>query len=120
MNPDRLKPHGNLEWRIEGVAQNFQRGVKSMTKPFPSGLPIALAGLYAAIVIFLLFVAMVTTDEFGFRFIPAIEATYPLSGVLYPSSNILVSIIVGGAVNTLLLFGLLKAAALLVLSRAPK
>ena len=91
-----------------------------MGKLFRNRLPFAVAGLYAAIVIFLLILAMVTTDEFGFRFIPAIEATYPLSGALYQNSNILVSIIVGGAVNTLLLFRLLKAAALLVSSRAPK
>jgi hypothetical protein len=94
--------------------------MKSMGMLFRNRLPFAAAGLYAAIVIFLLILAMVTTDEFGFRFIPAIEATYPLSGALYQNSNILVSIIVGGAVNTLLLFGLLKAAALLVSSRAPK
>jgi len=83
-------------------------------------IPLIGALVYASIVVFLFLLAIFTQDEFGFRFIPVIEATYPLSRVLYRSSNILISIIVGGAVNTLLLFGLLKGIASLVASRAAK
>jgi hypothetical protein len=76
-------------------------------------MPLILAGCYAAIVLCLLILALVTHDEFGFRFIPVLYATYPLSRLLYKSSNILYSIVIGGAINALLLFALLKGVAYL-------
>jgi hypothetical protein len=88
-----------------------------MAKLIRTRIPLIVALVYASIVVCLLLIAIFTRDEFGFRFIPAIAATYPLSRVLYESSDIYISIIVGGAVNTLLLFGLLKGAAFLVASR---
>ena len=83
-------------------------------------IPLIVALAYSAMVLCLLLLAVFTTDEFGFRFIPVIEATYPLSRVLYRSSNLFFSILVGAVANTLLLFGLLKASAWLIASRAPK
>ena len=91
-----------------------------MAKLARTRIPLIVALAYASMVVCLLLLAIFTQDEFGFRFIPVIEATYPLSRVLYRSSDIFFSIIVGGAVNTLLLFGLLKGAALVVASRAAK
>ena len=84
-----------------------------MAKVVRSRMPLILAGCYAAIVLCLLILALVTHDEFGFRFIPVLYATYPLSRLLYKSSNILYSIVIGGAINALLLFALLKGVAYL-------
>ncbi len=83
-------------------------------------IPLIVALAYASIVVCLFLLAMFTQDEFGFRFIPVITATYPLSRVLYRSSNIFFSIAVGGAVNTLVLYGLLKGTALLIASKSAK
>jgi hypothetical protein len=85
-----------------------------------SRFPLTVAIAYASIVVCLFLVAMFTQDEFGFRFIPVIKATYPLSRILYRSSDILFSIIVGGAANTLVLFGILKGTAFLMASKSAK
>jgi hypothetical protein len=75
---------------------------------------------YASIVACLFLLAIFTQDEFGFRFIPVIEATYPLSRVIYQSSDILLPILVGAVVNTLLLYGLLKGVVWLIASRTAR
>jgi hypothetical protein len=70
-----------------------------------------VAGSYAVIVLCLFILALVTRDEFGYRFIPVIYATWPLSFVLYKNSDIFFSILIGGGVNTVILFALLKGVA---------
>jgi hypothetical protein len=91
-----------------------------MAKLTRTRIPFIVALAYASIVACLFLLAIFTQDEFGFRFIPVIEATYPLSRVLYRNSDIFLSILVGGAVNTLLLYGFLKGTALLIASRVAK
>lgn len=91
-----------------------------MTDALRRRIPVIVAVAYAAIFLSLLTLAMVTTDEFGFRFIPVLWATYPLSRLLYRDSDILFSAIVGGVVNTILLFALLKGIAFLRASSATK
>jgi hypothetical protein len=91
-----------------------------MAKLTRSRIPLIVADVYASIVICLFLLADFSTDEFGYRFIPVFQATYPLSRILYRSANIFFPIFVGGAVNTLVLFGLLKGIALLMASRAAK
>jgi hypothetical protein len=91
-----------------------------MAKLTRTRIPLIVAAAYASMVLCLLLLAIFTQDEFGYRFIPAVVATSPLSRILYRSSNLLFSIILGGAVNTLLLLGLLKGIALLMASRAAK
>jgi hypothetical protein len=71
-------------------------------------IPLVVAASYASAVVFLLLVATFTTDEFGYRFIPVLTATFPLSLMIYGSTNIFLSVFAGGAVNTLLLFALME------------
>jgi hypothetical protein len=84
-----------------------------LAKAVRSRIPLILAGCYAALVLCLLILALVTHDEFGFRFIPVLYATYPLSRLFYTNSNILYSILIGGTINAILLFALLKGVAYL-------
>jgi hypothetical protein len=79
-----------------------------------------VAVAYASVVLCLFLLATFSTDEFGFRFIPVIVATSPLSRFVFQSSGNSISILVGGAVNTLVLFGLLKGIASLMASKAAK
>lgn len=88
-----------------------------MAKVLRSRIPVIVATSYAAIVVCLLTLAVVTTDEFGYRFIPVMYATYPLSVLLDRGSYLFFSIFLGGAVNALLLFALLKGALYLIPSR---
>jgi hypothetical protein len=81
-----------------------------LAKSRSSRIPLIAACSYLAILVLLLILAVVVHDEFGFSFIPLLYATFPLSRMLYRSSNILFSIGIGGAVNACLLYALLKAA----------
>ena len=83
-------------------------------------IPLIVAVAYASVVLCLFLLATFSTDEFGFRFIPVIVATAPLSRFVFQSSGNSISILVGGAVNTLVLFGLLKGIASLMASKAAK
>jgi hypothetical protein len=83
-------------------------------------IPLIVAVAYASVVLCLFLLATFSTDEFGFRFIPVIVATSPLSRFVFQSSGNSISILVGGAVNTLVLFGLLKGIASLMASKAAK
>ncbi|MGD0629080.1 MAG: hypothetical protein ABR987_07000 [Terracidiphilus sp.] len=85
-----------------------------------NSIPLILAVVYASIILCMLLRATFSTDEFGYRFIPVMVATSPLSHVVFQNSGNSVPILVGGAVNTLVLFGILKGAALLMASRAAK
>ena len=68
-------------------------------------MPAIVACGYAGIVLCLLTLAMVTTDEFGYRFIPVLYSTYPWSYLIYQVTNItLIPILLGAAINTLILF----------------
>jgi hypothetical protein len=91
-----------------------------MAKLTRTRIPSIVALAYASFVVCLLLLAIFTQDEFGFRFIPVIVATSPLSRVVFQNSAISISILVGGAVNTLVLYGLLKGAALMMASREAK
>ena len=53
-----------------------------MIKFLSNRLPLILAALYVLIVTFCMLFAMFTQDDFGFRVIPVIHATYPLSSQL--------------------------------------
>jgi hypothetical protein len=71
------------------------------------GTAAIVSGVYAAIVLCLLTLAMVTTDEFGFRFLPAFYLTYPWSWLIdatIPFVPLLLPVILGGAINTLILY----------------
>jgi hypothetical protein len=83
-------------------------------------IPLIVAVVYASVVLCLFLLAVFSIDEFGYRFIPVMVATSPLSRVVFQSSGNSISILVGGAVNTLVLFGLLKGITLLMASRAAK
>jgi hypothetical protein len=83
-------------------------------------IPLIVALAYASIVVCLFLLATFSQDEFGYRFIPAMAATSPLSRVVLQSSGISIPILLGGAVNTLVLFGLLKGIASLMASREAK
>jgi len=83
-------------------------------------IPLIVAVAYASVVLCLFLLATFSTDEFGFRFIPVIVATATLSRFVFQSSGNSISILVGGAVNTLVLFGLLKGIASLMASKAAK
>ena len=83
-------------------------------------IPLIVAVAYASVVLCLFLLATFSTDEFGFRFIPVIVATSPLSRVVFQNSGNSISFLVGAAVNTLLLFGLLKGIASLMASKAAK
>jgi len=74
-------------------------------------MPAIVAGSYALIALCLFIYAMVVHDEFGFSGIPVLYVTYPLSFFVYKHFDFLPSIVTGGAVNTLVLFALLKGVA---------
>jgi hypothetical protein len=76
-----------------------------------SRIPLIVAVSYASIALCLFVFAMVVHDEFGFSGIPVLYVTYPLSFFLYKHFDFLPSIVAGGAVNTLVLFALLKGVA---------
>jgi hypothetical protein len=74
-------------------------------------IPLIVAGAYALMVLCLFILAVVSHDDFGFRFIPVLYSTYPLSYLLYKHFDFLPSIIAGEVVNTVVLFTLLKGVA---------
>lgn len=69
-------------------------------------VPAGVAGAYAAMVLFFFVIAMFGQDEFGYRFVPVVFATYPLSFMLQEHTRLLLipSILIGGAANTAILF----------------
>ena len=71
-------------------------------------IPAVVAGGYAGMVLFLFIVATTGHDEFGFRYIPVVFGTFPLSSFLQMHSNLLQtpSILIGGCVNMIALFAL--------------
>ena len=83
-----------------------------MTEVSRSRVPLMVAGFYAAIVLLLFTFAMASYDEFGFRFIPVLYATYPLSLFLEKQCalhNLFVSVAAGGAMNAGILYALTSA-----------
>lgn len=74
-------------------------------------LPLVVTGLYVAIVLLLFVVALLGHDDFGFRFIPVIYATSPLSLLLGQSGlhNLFVEIAAGGVTNSAFLYALLSS-----------
>ena len=91
-----------------------------MAKLTRTRIPLIVAVVYALIVLCMFLMATFSQDEFGYRFIPVIVATSPLSRVVFQNSGNSISFLVGAAVNTLLLFGLLKGIASLMASREAK
>ncbi len=83
-----------------------------MLEPFRSPAPAIVACSYAAIVVCLFALAAVTTDEFGFRFIPALLATYPSSFLLYKHLDLSPAILAGAVINSILLFLVFSGVAL--------
>ena len=85
-----------------------------------SRIPLIVAIVYASIVLCLFLLATFSQDEFGYRFIPAVVATSPFSRVVFQGAGNSIPILVGGAVNTLLLFGILKGISSLMVARVAK
>ena len=87
-----------------------------MIKFLRNRVPLILAGLYVLIVTACMLFAMFTQDDFGFRFIPVIHATYPLSSLLLKSWDIFFSSLhlaelclsLCGVVNAGILYALAK------------
>jgi hypothetical protein len=79
-----------------------------------SRVPLIVAGVYAAMVLFFLsfaiIVGIIGEDEFGYGGVPVLFATYPLGFLLYyKNHNFLFSIGIGAGVNCAILYALLKA-----------
>ena len=94
-----------------------------MAKVFHSRLPLIVAGSYTAIVLLLFVLALVTHDEFGFRFIPVLYATYPLSLFFerhIVPHNLFIAIAVGGITNAVALYVLMEIVSLIKTSRRAK
>jgi len=91
-----------------------------MAKVLSNRLAMIVAVSYAVIVACLFALAMVTEDEFGFRFIPVIYATYPLSFLLQAQFGFVPSIVAGAGINGSLLFALFTGIAHLRASLAAK
>jgi len=87
-------------------------GGEPMEKSFRSHVPAVVACSYAAIVVCLFALAAVTTDEFGFRFLPALFAAYPSSFLLYKHFDLSPAILAGGVINSVLLFVVFNGVAL--------
>jgi hypothetical protein len=101
-------------------SKTIESRVKSMRKILRVWVPLIAAGLYVAFAGGFLVVAMTSTDEFGYRFIPPLFVSFPLSFLLSRQFEPMPSVIVGAVVNTAAIFGILRFVATFRAPGAPK
>jgi hypothetical protein len=82
-----------------------------LTKVLFMRLPLIVAGFYVAIVFLLFLFAVVTYDDFGYRLIPVLYITYPLS-LFLERQNLFVAIAAGCVANAVILYALMKVVSL--------